>query len=130
MSGKEPPILPGKIREIIELTIRRHKSAVADELKDGLWQKLDSSEMAEEAEKKITELIELYLYLPCCHVSGTHDPRHFEERTSICNRQESEAMTRFCKALGINPVTRSDPECGWCKDYPEKRKGEGMRLFN
>ena len=73
--------------------------------------------------------IEEMLWLPCCHVTGMHDPVHFEERKYICERQKSEALERLCKKIGINPKTCSDPECGWCADYPKMKKGEGAPLF-
>lgn len=74
--------------------------------------------------------IEEMLWLPCCHTSGMHDPVHFQERRYICEHQQSEGLQRFCKELGINPKTKSDPECGWCEDYKEKKAGEGLGLLD
>lgn len=73
--------------------------------------------------------IEKLLWLPCCHLSGMHDPLHFQERKGICHNQKVKALERLCKALKINPKVKSDPDCGWCEDYPEKKKGEGLTLF-
>lgn len=74
--------------------------------------------------------IEEMLWLPCCHVSGMHNPTHFDERKFICSLQKSEALERFCKQIGINPKTKSKPTCGWCADYPKKKNGEGLPLFD
>ena len=82
------------------------------------------------AEKTYTaKEIEEILWLPCCHVSGMHDPVHFQERKYVCEHQKTEALERLCKKLGINLQTKADPDCGWCEDYPEKKKGEGLKLF-
>jgi hypothetical protein len=53
------------------------------------------------------EEIEQMLWLPCCHTSGMHDPVHFQERKYVCEHQKADALERFCKALGINPATKS-----------------------
>lgn len=74
--------------------------------------------------------IENLLWFPCCHTSGMHEPTHYEKREYICEFQLREAFLRLCKALKLNPTTKSDPFCGWCKEYPEKKKGEGLRLHN
>jgi len=75
------------------------------------------------------EEIEQMLWLPCCHTSGMHDPVHFQERKYVCEHQKADALERFCKALGINPATKSRVDCGWCEDYPEKKNGEGLTLL-
>jgi len=41
----------------------------------------------------------------------------------------SEAFKRGCKELGINPQVKSEPDCYWCNHYPDKKSGEGLRLF-
>jgi len=78
-----------------------------------------------EFSSKHLKAIEELARLPCCHVSGEHDPIHFEERL-----QKYKAFDRLCKALGINPEVKSEPDCFWCNNYPKKRKGEGLRLFD
>lgn len=65
----------------------------------------------------------------CCHTSGMHDPSHFEERKHVCRDQMADAYARTCSTFGINPKTKSNPNCGWCRDYPEKKRGEGLRAF-
>lgn len=80
------------------------------------------------------------LWLPCCHTTGMHDPGHYRKRKYICESQKAKALERFCKEIGINPVTKSDPNCGWCfeedntptKEYEGKKEinGEGMKLFD
>lgn len=72
--------------------------------------------------------IEAALTLLCCHVSGTHDPVHFQERRYVCEYQMRDALTNLVEKLGIDPVTKSKSTCGWCADYPEKRAGEGLHL--
>ena len=95
---------------------------------------LDSAEdceaLANDLATKLTDLIEGMLWLPCCHVSGMHDPVHFSERKYICASQQAAALQRFCRELCIDPETKSRPECRWCQDYPEKMKGEGVHLFD
>ena len=73
--------------------------------------------------------IEDMLWIPCCHTSGIHNPTHFSEKKYICSDQCKKALIRFCKEIGINPRTKSDPKCGWCNDYQEKKKGEGLCLL-
>ena len=85
--------------------------------------------MGGEMKKYSPKEIEDLLWLPCCHVTGMHDPIHFELSKYICSRQKALALERLCKKIGINPKTKSDPECYWCKKYPEKKNGEGMSLF-
>ena len=85
---------------------------------------------APSVERKLIKKIVEKVWIPCCHVSGIHDPVHFEEREYICNRQKAEAFERLCKELEINPKTKSDPECSWCRDYPKKKRGENQPLFS
>lgn len=75
--------------------------------------------------KEIGKMIKLF----CCHVSGMHDPEHFGKRKYVCNDQKAKALERLCVELGINPKTKSDPDCGWCEDYPAERKGKGLPLL-
>jgi len=82
-------------------------------------------EFTEEQLKYLEELA----WIPCCHTTGMHDPTHFEQGKYICTLQKSHAFERFCKELGINPQTKSESNCYWCNNYPDKRKGEGRRLF-
>ena len=85
--------------------------------------------MSQKEKTYTTKEIEKMLWLPCCHVSGMHDPTHFQERRGVCEIQIVETFKRFCKEIRINPKTKSDPKCGWCIDYPKKKKGEGLSLF-
>ncbi len=80
--------------------------------------------------EKLKEWLKEQLWIPCCHVTGTHNPVHFEERNYICDIQLAGAFIRFCKMFGIDPVVKSDiKNCYWCQDYPEKREtGEGLKL--
>jgi hypothetical protein len=94
-----------------------------------IWDAINTDSIADSLTDEIKRLIELYLYLPCCHVSGMHNPSHFEQRKYICELQKAEALERFCHDLGINPVTRSKIDCSWCESYPAKRAGEGLHLF-
>lgn len=121
--------MKNKIKKIISDKLHIAKCKIGDDLSKDMWKALSSDVISTEAVEEIIELLELNLFLPCCHVSGTHDPGHFAERKGICQSQKAEAFERFCKDLSVNPVTRSKIDCGWCADYPEKRKGEGMHLF-
>ena len=82
-------------------------------------------------ERKYTAAeIEALLSIPCCHTSGMHDPVHFQERKYVCEHQQSDALKNLCRVLGINPTTKSKPDCYWCQNYPEKKKaGEGLPLL-
>lgn len=73
--------------------------------------------------------IEKMLWIPCCHVSGEHNPTHYQERKGPCYMQIRDAFKRFCKELGINPETKSEKDCYWCNAHPEKKKGDGLKLF-
>lgn len=74
--------------------------------------------------------IEKMMEIPCCHVSGMHDPTHYRERRYICEGQKRAVFDRMCEELGINPRTKSREDCGWCHGddewCPENRKGEGF----
>lgn len=93
------------------------------------WVAINSDELAEKALTDLVGLLELYLFIPCCHTTGEHDPEHFAQRRYICKDQMAEAFKRFCSDLGVNPTVRSKPGCSWCAEYPEYRAGEGLRLF-
>ncbi len=67
--------------------------------------------------------------IPCCHTSGMHDPTHYEER-KLCEHQLAYAFLRLCALYNLDPQTKSDKDCFWCNDYPEKKKkGEGLSLM-
>lgn len=119
--------LYSRMREIISTKIHLRKCET--DLSREQWNVLDSRKIAEDVLAELLETLESYLYLPCCHVSGIHDPVHYEERKYICESQKAEAFTRFCSDLGVNPTVRMRPSCTWCEHYPEKRRGEGLRLF-
>lgn len=42
--------------------------------------------------KEQLEYLEEIFAIPCCHVSGTHDPIHYQERKYICGIQYREAL--------------------------------------
>ena len=57
----------------------------------------------------------------CCHVSGIHDPQHFEKNPNeLCKLQESKAYRAGMKALKIKPVAISLPKCYWCESKKAK----------
>ena len=123
-----------QLKEIVsnEIHLKKcklHKSTIPKIFINKIWKLFDSEKMANKIIKDIIKLIELRAFIPCCHTTGMHDPNHFEERKYICESQKGKAFERLCKDLKINPITRSRCECGWCRDYPENRKGEGLKLF-
>lgn len=73
--------------------------------------------------------IEAMLWIPCCHMTGMHDPCHFEEGKYICESQKAHALERFCKEISINPKVKSKPDCNWCKNPEKNIKGDGMPLL-
>jgi hypothetical protein len=122
-----------EIQKIIKMEIHRRKSEASKgsgPSPPDWWPILDSEKIAAACVEQITELLELWAFIPCCHITGMHDPNHFENREYICNNQRATAFERLCKDLGINPVVRSDMDCGWCNEYPHYRKGEGLKLFS
>lgn len=116
-----------KINQIVKDVVHRNKEKA--NLTTEQWKMLDIEKISEEVINKLLPLLEAWAYLPCCHLSGMHEPEHFANREYICMHQKAEAFERFMKDLGINPETKSKIDCGWCKDNPEERKGEGLRLF-
>lgn len=120
--------LENELKEIIGDEIHIRKSAVHALIPQEAWKEIMGDEIADVCLVKIKELLELWAYLPCCHVSGMHEPTHFREKKYVCEAQKAEAFERFCKDLGINPETKSSMNCGWCKSYPHYRKGEGLKL--
>lgn len=125
----EAYILPNKIKQIIADKIHAAKSKIHDKLPKGVWMALPSDEMGDACAKEIIQLLEAYMFIPCCHTSGMHSPTHFADRKGICESQKAEAFIRFAKDLGVNPETKSKIDCGWCADYKEYRRGEGVKLF-
>lgn len=121
-------VLISQLKKIIGGTIHQYKCDA--NLSDEQWKKLPFPLMADEILIQIVEMLKLWAYIPCCHTSGMHDPEHFDKRKYICESQLAAAFRRFCKDLGINPITRSDPDCGWCREYLHYRKGEGLKLFD
>jgi len=125
--------LEHELSEIISSRIHQAKSVAFKGKQDDetlkMWKIIDSDMIADECVKKIKEIIELWMFVPCCHMSGMHELTHFDNRLYICESQKAEAFERFCKDFGINPVTKSKIDCGWCRDYVHYRKGEGMSLF-
>jgi len=74
--------------------------------------------------------IEAMLELPCCHITGTHNPRHYIERKYICQDQVAEAFHNLVKKLGLNPVVKHSEDCLTCSRNPDKTGGDGMEYWN
>ncbi len=74
--------------------------------------------------------IEEMLQLPCCHVSGMHDPNHYEEGRYVCDIQVEQAFRNLCKKLKINPKVKHKETCGWCESYPKYKKGDGKEFWD
>ncbi len=74
--------------------------------------------------------IEKLLELSCCHISGTHDPTHFENNKYICDMQIADAYQNLCLKLLINPVVKHSENCSWCRTYPDKMKGDGREYWD
>jgi hypothetical protein len=122
--------LRAKITQIISDEVHVRKSKVHKIMDKKIWKAVPSDDIGKVAAEAIFSLLEDWVFLPCCHTSGMHDPQHFEKRAGICRDQKAEAFEKLCLDLDINPVTRSRPDCGWCANYPNKRRGEGVRLFS
>lgn len=66
----------------------------------------------------------------CCHVTGMHDPQHFDDKKYVCELQMSTAYLRARHDLGFGKPKPADAvpvsDCGWCasdehKKYVRKR---------
>ena len=59
----------------------------------------------------------------CCHVSGTHDPTHFENNPDkICDFQKEKAYDRLCAFLKWKPKAMVNPNgCYWCQTEEERK---------
>lgn len=59
------------------------------------------------------------LMVRCCHITGTHDPCHFEDKKYVCSRQRENSFKRLWINLdfGDFPTPEeavSDSSCYWC----------------
>lgn len=83
--------------------------------------------------KEQIKWIEKQLTPYCCHISGTHNPKHFTDNPSnICDNQKTKAYERICKSLNLN-ITKAipDPNCGWCNDTEaELKKLKGKKKLD
>ena len=78
--------------------------------------------MMEFTEQQLEYLAEIFA-LPCCHVSGMHDPTHYEKGL-VCESQMAKAWKHAMKALGLEPTVKSQDGCYWCsahEGYPENK---------
>lgn len=60
----------------------------------------------------------------CCHVTGMHDPQHWQnDPAKLCSLQAFHAYKRGLAALGISyGYACSDLECYWCNEYKDTKK--------
>lgn len=71
----------------------------------------------------------------CCHVTGTHDPTHFQRDPSrLCTIQKADAWDRAVAWLGIaHDRAVSSKTCGWCARAREaaeaERQVEGLQAL-
>jgi len=73
--------------------------------------------LTEKDKQLITKLLQPY----CCHVSGMHNPSHFEDDPrDLCNLQKARVFDHLCELVEHEPVAISDPDCGWCKRHAEE----------
>jgi hypothetical protein len=83
--------------------------------------------MKPEVDSTVADLrkrIEPLLTIPCCHISGMHDPYHFDNKDYVCNDQLKEAFFSLLDRLGIEWVkVESRKGCGWC-NYNESHPAE------
>lgn len=70
--------------------------------------------------KEALRVIELagMLDVECCHITGEHNPTHFEDGKYVCSQQMADtfAFLRIRAGLTIKP-DRAYPKqgCGWCE---------------
>jgi len=124
-------LLQNRLKDIISDYIHKKKcDAFKDEdnVHNEKWKALDSDKMGEIILTQLLEEIEDWTFIPCCHISGEHNPKHYK-LGMLCDKQLANAYEALCKDMGINPVTRMKPGCGMCEQNPTERKGEGVHLF-
>lgn len=70
------------------------------------------------------DALALILSPACCHITGMHNPTHWENNpVALCEAQKAKAWDRAVALLDIEmgPAT-SDPTCGWCKRRRERAR--------
>ena len=78
----------------------------------------------------LLRLLEEALTLRCCHLSGTHNPTHYEEGRFVCQSQQAEAWHRAVRLLGLGHLDSADSAvadpgtCYWCH-RAEQQRGAG-----
>lgn len=72
------------------------------------------------ADGDLLRLLEEALTVRCCHVSGSHNPTHYEEGRYVCQNQQAEAWHRAVRLLGLGHLDSADRAvadpgtCYWC----------------
>ena len=72
----------------------------------------------------------------CCHITGMHDPQHYEKKKYVCLDQKAKAYDRGRELLGFGEVTPEEAipkeNCFWCnrKKADEKQAKKDAELDN
>jgi len=66
------------------------------------------------------EYLRSILTVPCCHVTGMHDPLHYVEGRYVCQGQKADAFDNAIEQLGIPLKVKSKEGCYWCFESYKK----------
>lgn len=85
--------------------------------------KCQEDKLKKELKDKYIKRLKRALSPYCCHVTGMHDSRHFEDDPAkVCDIQKREAYDRVCKEFDIEPKAMVNPNgCGWCMMESERK---------
>jgi len=134
--------LEGEPRKMItekEKTIEEQLLASLEDVKKGDYIVLDKGSRKhfqrgyEAGKSEAIKQIKESIILPCCHISGMHDPEHFDKGTGICDFQIREAFYNLIKFLEIEEVVvKSKEDCYWCnynKEHPNEKTNHSIKEF-
>ena len=85
--------------------------------------------VAAESRKEVVDELRDALTIRCCHVTGMHDPTHYEKKKYVCSIQRAEAFDRAREVCGMEEPFPEEAipkeNCGWCKIAAERLKEQG-----
>lgn len=83
--------------------------------------------------KQLREEIEKLISIPCCHITGMHDPSHFDNKEYVCETQLTKAFINLLKELGIERIkVESVKDCYWCnydKTHPSEKTKHSYKEY-
>lgn len=61
--------------------------------------------------------LEAVMALPCCHVTGMHDPKHWVEDGNVCKHMALGAWRNAMHQLDLEVPIVTSADCGKCGDW-------------